>query len=117
MTVLTERVRELRPVFVPPDPAHRTLYMAGQIGQNDFWFPDIEVPVGFGQVRTAKRLSVLTMICGHSCWLMAWLTPTRTAEDLFAGMWGHLAGLGAVLRVLVWTGRERSASTSAAGTG
>lgn len=104
MTVLTERVRELRPVFVPPDPASRTLYVAGEIGQNDFWFPDIEVPVGFGQVRTAKQLPVLTMITGYSRWLMARLIPTRTAEDLFAGMWGHISGLGAVPRVLVWDG-------------
>jgi transposase len=104
MTVLTERVRELRPVFVPPDPASRTLYVAGEIAQNDFWFPDIEVPVGFGQVRTAKQLPVLTMITGYSRWLLARLIPTRTAQDLFAGMWAHLGELGAVPRVLVWDG-------------
>ena len=49
MTVLSERVRELRPVFLPPDPASRTGYVAGEIAQHDFWFPDIELPVGFGQ--------------------------------------------------------------------
>jgi transposase len=114
MTVLTERVRELRPVFVPPDPASRTLYVAGEIGQNDFWFPDVEIPVGFGQVRTAKQLPVLTMICGYSRWLMARLIPSRSAEDLFAGMWGHLAGLGAVPRVLVWDG-EGAVGQSAGG--
>jgi len=48
MTVLTERVRELRPVYLPPDPASRTSYVAGEIAQHDFWFPDIEIPVGFG---------------------------------------------------------------------
>jgi hypothetical protein len=32
------------------------------------------------------------------------LIPTRTAADLFAGWWGHLAALGAVPRVLVWDG-------------
>jgi transposase len=32
------------------------------------------------------------------------LIPTRTAEDLFAGWWGHLQTLGAVPRVLVWDG-------------
>jgi transposase len=104
MTVLTGRVRELRPVFLAPDPASRTLYVAGEIAQNDFWFPDIEIPVGFGQTRTAKQLPVLTMVTGYSRWLFGRLIPSRTAEDLFAGWWQHLAGLGAVPRVLVWDG-------------
>ena len=104
MTVLSGRVRELRPVFLPPDPASRTLYVAGEIAQNDFWFPDIEIPVGFGQIRTAKQLPVLTMVTGYSRWLFGRLIPSRTAEDLFAGWWRHFAALGAVPRVLVWDG-------------
>ncbi len=102
--VLSGRVAELRPVYLPPDPASRTLYVAGEVAQCDFWFPDIEVPVGFGQTRTAPLLPVLTMITGYSRWLSAVLIPTRTAADLFAGWWGHLSGLGAVPRVLVWDG-------------
>ena len=104
LTVLTERVRELRPVYLPPDPAGRTSYVAGEIGQHDFWFPDIELPVGFGQTRTATQLPVLTMVCGYSRWLSAVLIPTRSGEDLFAGWWAHLGALGAVPRVLVWDG-------------
>lgn len=104
LTVLRDRVAELRPVYLPPDPASRTAYVAGEIGQHDFWFPDIELPVGCGQTRTAKQLPVLTMVTGYSRWLSAVLIPTRTAEDLFAGWWGHLAALGAVPRVLVWDG-------------
>jgi transposase len=102
--VLSSRVAELRPVYLPPDPASRTSYVAGEIGQHDFWFPAIEVPVGCGQTRTAKQLPVLTMVCGYSRWLSAVLIPTRTAEDLFAGWWQHLGALGAVPRVLVWDG-------------
>lgn len=102
--VLSGRVAELRPVYLPPDPASRTLYVAGEIAQCDFWFPDIEVPVGFGQSRTATGLPVLTMVTGYSRWLSGVLIPTRTAEDLFAGWWCHIAGLGAVPRVLVWDG-------------
>jgi len=104
MTVLTARVRELRPVYLPPDPASRTLYVAGEIAQNDFWFPDIELPVGFGQTRTAKQLPVLTMVSAYSRMLFARLIPTRRAEDLFCGWWQHLSRLGAVPRVLVWDG-------------
>ncbi len=52
---LSGRVAELRPVYLPPDPAGRTSSVAGEIGQQDFWFPDIELPVGCGQIRTASR--------------------------------------------------------------
>ena len=98
------RVAELRPVYLPPDPASRTNYVAGEIAQCDFWFPDIEVPVGFGQSRTAKPLPVLTMVTGYSRSASAVLVPTRCAEDLYAGWWQHIQGLGAVPRVLVWDG-------------
>lgn len=101
---LSGRVRELRPLYLPPDPASRTTYVAGEIGQCDFWFPDVVVPVGYGQVRTATALPVLTMVCGYSRWASALLIPTRTAEDLYAGWWQHLSTLGAVPRVLVWDG-------------
>jgi transposase len=56
--VLSGRVAELRPAYLPPDPASRTAYAAGEIAQCDFWFPDVTLPAGFGQVRTAKRLPV-----------------------------------------------------------
>ncbi len=102
--VLSGRVAELRPAYLPPDPASRTSYVAGQIAQCDLWFPPITLPVGFGQTRTARQLPVLTMICGYSRWLLAMLIPTRRAEDLFAGWWRLIEQLGAVPRVLVWDG-------------
>src|SRR6201998_2875399 len=101
---LSERVRELRPVYLPPDPASRTTYVAGEIAQCDFWFPDVEGPVGYGQVRTAAQLPVLTRVCWYSRWPCAVLIPTRAAEDLYAGWWQQLSMLGAVPRVLVWDG-------------
>jgi transposase len=101
---LSGRVAQLRSVYLPPDPSGRTSYVAGEIAQHDLWFPDIEVSVGYGQTRTATQLPVLTMVTGYSRWLSAVLIPTRTAEDLFTGWWGHLQGLGAVPRVLVWDG-------------
>jgi transposase len=104
LTVLKDRVRELRPVYLPPDPASRTAYVAGEVAQCDLWFPDITLPVGFGQTRTATRLPVLVMVTGYARWLTARLIPSRAAEDLFAGWWQLLQGLGAVPRVLVWDG-------------
>lgn len=101
---LSGRVAELRPAFLPPDPASRTSYVAGEVAQCDFWFPDIELPVGFGQIRTAKLLPVLTMVTGYARWDSAVLVPSRRAEDLYAGWWQLINGLGAVPRVLVWDG-------------
>jgi transposase len=37
--VLRDRVAELRPVYLPPDPASRTAYAAGEVAQCDLWFP------------------------------------------------------------------------------
>jgi transposase len=104
MRTLSARVAQLRPAYLPPDPASRTSYVAGDVAQCDFWFPDIRLPVGFGQFRTATRLPVLTMVCGYSRWASAVLVPTRRAEDLFTGWWQLIAGLGAVPRTLVWDG-------------
>ena len=102
--VLRDRVAELRPAYLPPDPASRTAYAAGEIAQCDFWFPPVMLPAGCGQVRKPAQLPVLTMVCAYSRWLAALLIPTRTAADLFAGWWQLVCGLGAVPRVLVWDG-------------
>jgi len=104
LTVLKDRIRELRPVYLPADPASRTAYAAGEIAQCDLWFPPITLSGGFGQTRTATRLPVLVMVTGYARWLAARLIPSRVAEDPFAGWWELIAGLGAVPRVLVWDG-------------
>jgi len=104
ITVLKQRVAELRPAYLPPDPASRTSYEAGDIAQCDLWFPPIQLPVGFGQQRRATQLPVLTMVTGYSRWLSGQLIPTRAAPDLFAGWWQVISRLGAVPRTLVWDG-------------
>jgi transposase len=101
---LSGRVAQLRPWYLPPDPAGRTSYEPGEIAQCDFWFPDIVVPVGFGHARTAQQLPVFTMVCGYSRWSSAVLVPSRSAADLYAGWWQLIEQLGAVPRVLVWDG-------------
>jgi transposase len=100
LTVLKDRVRELRPAYLPPDPASRTAYDPGEVAQCDFWFPPVTVPAGFGQERGAARLPVLTMVSGYSRWLSAVLVPSRHAADLFAGWWQLIAALGGVPRAL-----------------
>jgi transposase len=104
ITVFKERVAELRPAYLPPDPASRTSYEAGDVAQCDLWFPPVHLPVGFGQQRPPTKLPVLTMVTGYSRWLSATLIPSRAAPDLFAGWWQLIERLGAVPRTLVWDG-------------
>ena len=99
LTVLEDRVRELRPLFTPPDPASRTAYVAGELAQCDLWFPPADVPLGHGQVG---RRPVLVMVSGYSRWMSAVLLPSRQGPDLIAGHWTLLQRLGAVPRALVW---------------
>jgi O-antigen/teichoic acid export membrane protein len=77
-------------------------YRPGEIAQCGLWFPPIEIPVGFGQIRSSAQLPVLTMITGYSRWLTATLIPSRHAKDLLAGSWELLTILGAVPHVMTW---------------
>jgi transposase len=104
LTVLKDRVRELRPAYLPPDPASRTAYDPGELAQCDFWFPPVTVPAGHGQERRPAQLPVLTMVSAYSRWLSAILVPSRLAADLFAGWWQLISRLGGVPRALVWDG-------------
>ena len=106
---LSGKVAQWRPAYLPPDPASRTAYAAGEIAQCDFWFPPVQVPAGSGQVRAAAQLPVLTMVTGYARWASAVLVPSRRAEDLFAGWWQLITRLGAVPGRWSGTARARSA--------
>jgi O-antigen/teichoic acid export membrane protein/transposase len=101
--VLLDRVTELRMEYLEQAP-HVSVpgHPPGEIAQCGFWFPPLEVPVGFGQTRSAFQLPVLTMISGYSHWLSAMLIPSRKTEDLFPGWWELLEQLGSVPRTLTW---------------
>lgn len=99
LTVLKDRVRELRPLFVPPDPVDRIDYAPGEVAQCDLWFPPASIPVGAGQRRV---LPVLAMTCGHSRVTDAVMIPSRRAGDILAGMWEVIDGWGGCPRTLVW---------------
>lgn len=99
LTVLKDRVRELRPYYLPPDPATRTAYDPGQRVQCDLWFPPSPVPLGFGQVGSPP---VLVMVSGYSRMIFARMLPTRQGPDLIAGHWALLQTMGAVPAQLVW---------------
>ncbi|HZM76497.1 MAG TPA: IS21 family transposase [Candidatus Limnocylindrales bacterium] len=103
MTVLKERVRELRPLYAPKDPSSRTTYDPGKIAQCDLWFPPADIPLGFGQVGHGKSAPpVLVLTAGYSSWRAARMIPTRNAQDLALGMWAVTQQMGAVPRLYVW---------------
>lgn len=99
ITILKDRVRVLRPFYLPPDPSSRTSYEPGHRMQCDLWFPPVDIPLGHGQVG---RPPVLVMVSGYSRVMAAIMIPSRQAPDLIAGHWALLQQLGAVPRELVW---------------
>ncbi|MFE3416033.1 hypothetical protein ACFXMT_49320 [Streptomyces mirabilis] len=61
MTILKDRIRELQPAYVPVDPVSRTVYRPGELAQCDLWFPDADIPLGYGQ---SGRPPDLVMVSG-----------------------------------------------------
>ena len=99
LTILKDRVRELRPLFRPPDPCQRTTYQPGELAQWDLWQPDVTIPLGHGQ---ADKLWCVVGCCGFSRYLGAWMVPSRAAHDVLGGMLQILGQFGAVPRNAVW---------------
>jgi transposase len=95
-----ERVRAIRPEYLPADPVDRLEHPPGRVIQCDLWFPAPKIPVGFGQ---EAMLPVLVMVAAFSRFIAAVLLPTRQTMDLVAGMWQLLSqNFIAVPRELWW---------------
>jgi len=101
LTVLRERVRELRPVYQPPDPYQRTEYRPGEIGQWDVWFPPVPIPVEGGE---SQIFPVWVGVLGYSRVSAAWMIPSRETHDVLEGHWRCLEQLGGVPRLSVYDG-------------
>jgi transposase len=95
MTVLKNRVRELRPLFVPADPCQRTEYRPGELAQWDLWFPPVRIPLGQGQLAT---LPVIVGVSGYSRTIVARMIPSRETHDILSGHLACLLDLGGVPR-------------------
>jgi transposase len=108
ITVLKDRVREIRPEYQGVDPADRLVFEPGQTAQMDLWFPEPRIPVGHGQERV---LPVLVMVLGFSRAIDAVMLPSRQGGDLTAGMWMLLQRLGRVPRRVVWDREAAIAGT------
>lgn len=99
MTVFRDRVRDLRPVYLPPDPAGRTTYRPGELAQWDLWFPPVDIPIGPGRVA---RPPVLMGVAGYSRWMVGRMIPSRESHDLLLGHLACLVDLGRVPRAGVY---------------
>ena len=95
MTVLKDRVRELRPLFLPADPCQRTEYRPGELAQWDLWFPPVKIPLGQAQAAT---LPVIVGVSGYSRTITARMIPSREAHDILLGHLACLLDLGGVPR-------------------
>ena len=93
-TVLFDRICELRPLFIPPDPASRTEYQPGELAQCDLRFPPEDVGLRLvGSCRAAAGAGDgLGLVAGDQ----ARMLPSRQGPDLLAGQWALLAGWGRV---------------------
>ena len=94
-----ENVKRLRPDYRRIDPADRLLWLPGDVGQCDLWFPPRKIPLEDG---TARLLPVLVMVAAFSRFVLARMIPTRKSEDLLLGMWELIRRLGKVPRRLIW---------------
>jgi transposase len=83
-----ERVRAMRPEFLPADPVDRLEHRPGRVIQCDLWFPPVKISVGFGQ---QAMLPVLVMVAAFSRFIAAVMLPSRQTMDLVAGMWQLLS--------------------------
>jgi transposase len=83
-----ERVRGIRPEYLPADPVDRLEHPPGRVIQCDLWFPAPKIAVGFGQ---EAMLPVLVMVAAFSRFIAAVMLPSRQTVDLVAGMWRLLS--------------------------
>ena len=95
MTILKERVAELRPLYLEPDPYQRTDYRPGELAQWDIWEPPVDIPLGYGHLG---RLPVIVGVSGYSRIIVGRMIPTTQGPDLLAGHLACLLELGRVPR-------------------
>jgi transposase len=106
-TVLKERVRELRPLFVPPDPSSRSTYQPGELAQWDLWFPERLIPVGCGQ---SAILPVIVGVSGFSRTIVGEMICSKQTHDVLSGHGACLVQLGGVPKLGVYDGEPAISS-------
>jgi transposase len=98
ITILKERLAELRPSFVAARGYQRTAYLPGELAQLDWWETGIELPVGRGATRQAFGL---VASLPHSAAHATVFTFSKTTADFCPALIGCLERLGGVPRAAV----------------
>jgi hypothetical protein len=99
-TILDDRLRELRPRFLPPPRSfQRTVYRPGELAQFDLCEPRVEIPVGWDQTRKGY---LVTCKLPYSRAFAGALVFSKGWEDIAWGMNRCLETLGALPNRLVW---------------
>jgi transposase len=99
-TILDDRLRELRPRYLPPPRSfQRTVYAPGELAQFDLCEPLREIPVGWDQTR---RGYLVTCKLPYSRALAGALVFSKEFADIAWGMRRCLERLGALPKKLVW---------------
>ena len=107
MTVLRDRVREIRPDYLQPEGYGRTTYEPGELAQWDLWWPEVDIPVGYEQTA---RLPVLVGVSGYSRWILARMIASTKTHDVLGGHRWCLQELGRVPRIGVYDGEPAISS-------
>lgn len=107
MTILRDRVREIRPDYLIPTGYGRTVYRPGELAQWDLWVPAYDIPVGFAQTA---RLPVIVGVSGYSRWIVARMIASTQTHDVLGGHRWCLEELGRVPRRGVYDGEPAISS-------
>jgi transposase len=98
VTILKERLAELRPNFLAARSYQRTTYLPGELAQLDWWETGVEIPVGKGATRPAFGLvTSLPHSAAHACVF----TFSKTTADFCPALVGCLERLGGVPQAAV----------------
>jgi transposase len=93
VTILKERLAELRPTLLAARSYQRTSYLPGELAQLDCWETGLPVPVGKGATRPAFALvASLPQSSAHA----AVFTLSKTTADFCPALVGCLERLGGV---------------------
>lgn len=93
ITILKERLIELRPAFRAAKSYQRTTYLPGEMSHVDWWHTGAQIPVGRGATREAFGL--VTSL-PHSAAHATVFTFSKTTADFCAAFPGCLTRLGGV---------------------
>lgn len=93
ISILKERLAELRPGFLAARAYQRTTYLPGELTHLDWWQTGVQIPVGKGATREAFGL---VASLPHSSAHAAVFTFSKTTADFCPALVGCLERLGGV---------------------